>query len=177
MKRGKAKRVRLKGVPLPRPGEALGTLRCVLFAPEDLTMVKGDPDQRRRYLDDLLIATRPRFAGIRADYERVLRQRTALLKSARGMAASGAGARGSGPRGSGPRGSGPGGSGPSALEVWDEHLVAEGAELTAGRLELTAALRPPAAQADGAAAGADPGGAVSYRLAASRPGPAGHGRA
>ena len=58
-------------------------LRCVLFAPEDLAVVKGDPDQRRRYLDDLLVATRPRFAGVRADYERVLRQRTALLKSAR----------------------------------------------------------------------------------------------
>ena len=172
---GKANRVRLNRVPLPRPREALGTLRCVLFAPEDLTMVKGDPDQRRRYLDDLLVATRPRFAGIRADYERVLRQRTALLKSARGMAASGAGARGSEPRGSGPRGSGPGGSVPSALEVWDEHLVAKGAELTAGRLELTAALRPLAAKAYAAVAGEDPGVAMSYRLASSSAGPGGHG--
>ena len=61
----------------------LGTLRCVLFAPEDLALVKGDPDQRRRFLDDLLVATAPRYAGVRADYERVVRQRTALLKSAR----------------------------------------------------------------------------------------------
>ena len=58
----------------------------MLFAPEDLAVVKGDPDERRRYLDDLLVATRPRFAGVRADYERVLRQRTALLKSARATA-------------------------------------------------------------------------------------------
>ena len=90
---GRANRVRLNRVPVPRPREALGTLRCVLFAPEDLAMVKGDPDQRRRYLDDLLVATRPRFAGVRADYERVLRQRTALLKSARASGRGGARAR------------------------------------------------------------------------------------
>ena len=88
---GKANRVRLNRVPLPRPREALGTLRCVLFAPEDLAIVKGDPDQRRRYLDELLVATRPRFAGVRADYDRVLRQRTALLKSAKAARFTGQG--------------------------------------------------------------------------------------
>ncbi len=147
---GKANRVRLNRVALPRPREALGTLRCVLFAPEDLSVVKGDPDQRRRYLDDLLVATRPRFAGIRADYERVLRQRTALLKSARAMSA---------------RGSVPRGSVPSALEVWDEHLVAKGAELTVGRLELAVALRPLAAKAYAAVSGEDPGAGMTYRQA------------
>jgi DNA replication and repair protein RecF len=157
---GKANRVRLNRVPLPRPREALGTLRCVLFAPEDLAVVKGDPDQRRRYLDDLLVATRPRFAGVRADYERVLRQRTALLKSARAMAASGAGARGSVPRG----------SVPSALEVWDDHLIATGAELTAGRLELTVGLRPLMAKAYAAVCGEDLGAGMSYRQAGADPG-------
>jgi DNA replication and repair protein RecF len=157
---GKANRVRLNRVPLPRPREALGTLRCVLFAPEDLAVVKGDPDQRRRYLDDLLVATRPRFAGVRADYERVLRQRTALLKSARAMAASGAGARGSVPRG----------SVPSALEVWDDHLIATGAELTAGRLELTVALRPLVTKAYAAVSGEDLGAGMSYRQAGADPG-------
>jgi len=142
---GKANRVRLNRVPLRRPREALGTLRCVLFAPEDLTVVKGDPDQRRRYLDDLLVATRPRFAGVRADYERVLRQRTALLKSARAPAARAAA--------------------PGALEVWDEHLAAKGAELTAGRLELTASLRPLVAKAYGAVSGEDLAVAMSYRQA------------
>ena len=102
-------------------------------------MVKGDPDQRRRYLDDLLVATRPRFAGIRADYERVLRQRTALLKSARAR-----------------------GGVPGALDVWDEHLVEKGAELTAGRLELTAALRPLAAKAYAAVSGEDLAAAMTY---------------
>ncbi len=142
---GKANRVRLNRVPLPRPREALGTLRCVLFAPEDLAVVKGDPDQRRRYLDDLLVATRPRFAGVRTDYERVLRQRTALLKSARAPAARAAM--------------------PSALEVWDEHLVEKGAELTAGRLGLVAALRPLVAKAYAAVSGEDMGAGMSYRQA------------
>jgi DNA replication and repair protein RecF len=143
---GKANRVRLNRVPLPRPREALGTLRCVLFAPEDLAVVKGDPDQRRRYLDELLVATRPRFAGVRADYDRVLRQRTTLLKSAKAA-----------------RFTGNGGGAPGALEVWDEQLVAKGAELTAGRLELTAALRPLAAKAYAAVSGEDLATGMSYR--------------
>ena len=145
---GKANRVQLNRVPLPRPREALGTLRCVLFAPEDLAIVKGDPDQRRRYLDELLVATRPRFAGVRADYDRVLRQRTALLKSAKAARFTGQGG---------------GGAAPSALEVWDDHLVANGAELTAGRLELTAALRPLAAKAYAAVSGEDLTTGMSYR--------------
>ena len=80
---GHANRARLNRAPV-RPRQVLGALRTVLFAPEDLALVKGDPDGRRRYLDDLLVATAPRYAGVRADYERVLRQRTALLKSLRG---------------------------------------------------------------------------------------------
>ena len=80
---GRANRVRLNRAPLSRPREALGTLRCVLFAPEDLAIVKGDPAERRRYLDDLLVASRPRYAAVRADYERVVKQRSALLKTAR----------------------------------------------------------------------------------------------
>jgi DNA replication and repair protein RecF len=156
---GKANRVRLNRVPLPRPREALGTLRCVLFAPEDLAVVKGDPDQRRRYLDDLLVATRPRFAGIRADYERVLRQRTTLLKSAKAARFAGSGG-----------GSASAAAGPAALEVWDEHLVTKGAELTAGRLELAAALRPLMAKAYGAVSGGDLSAGMSYRLAGGDPG-------
>jgi DNA replication and repair protein RecF len=154
---GRANRVRLNRVPLPRPREALGTLRCVLFAPEDIAVVKGDPEHRRRYLDDLLVATRPRFAGIRADYERAVRQRTALLKSARAQRAS---------SGGGPRGQSPGTtSAPSALEVWDEHLVTLGAELTAGRLGLVAAISPLVAKAYAAVGGEGDLVAMSYRQA------------
>ena len=81
---GRANRARLNRAPVTRPRQVLGVLRAVLFAPEDLALVKGDPDQRRRFLDDLLVTSAPRYAGVRADYERVLRQRTALLKSLRG---------------------------------------------------------------------------------------------
>ena len=80
---GRANRARVNRIPVPRPRQVLGILRTVLFAPEDLALVKGDPDQRRRYLDELLVARAPRYAGVRSDYERVVRQRTALLKSAR----------------------------------------------------------------------------------------------
>jgi DNA replication and repair protein RecF len=115
----------------------------VLFAPEDIAVVRGDPDHRRRYLDDLLVATRPRFAGIRADYERVVRQRTALLKSARAHRADP----------------------PSALEVWDEQLVALGAELTAGRLDLVTAISPLVAKAYAAVGGEDGLVTMNYRQA------------
>jgi DNA replication and repair protein RecF len=143
---GRANRVRLNRMPAPRPREVLGVLRCVLFAPEDLAVVKGDPDQRRRYLDDLLVASRPRYAGVRADYERVLRQRTALLKSAK--------ARGGVP--------------PSAMEVWDDHLIAAGAELTAARLRLVAEIQPLVARCYSAVSGNERDTVMRYRLSASR---------
>src|SRR5437660_12282692 len=79
---GKANRARVNRGPVPRPRDVLGILRTVLFAPEDLALVRGDPGERRRFLDDLLVLRAPRWAGVRADYERVLRQRNALLKTA-----------------------------------------------------------------------------------------------
>jgi DNA replication and repair protein RecF len=149
---GRANRVRLNRAAVPRPREVLGVLRCVLFAPEDIAVVKGDPDQRRRYLDDLLVAMRPRYAGVRADYERVLRQRTALLKSAK--------ARGAVPAG--------------ALEVWDDHLVAAGVQLTAGRLRLVRELRPFVAACYSAVSGTERDTDLWYRMAAEAAGS--HGR-
>ncbi len=141
---GRANRVRLNRAPVPRPREVLGVLRCVLFAPEDIAVVKGDPDQRRRYLDDLLVALRPRYAAVRADYERVLRQRTALLKSAK--------SRGAVP--------------PGALEVWDDHLVTAGVQLTAGRLRLVHELRPLVASCYSAVSGTERDTGVRYRMSA-----------
>ena len=120
---GRANRARLGGAPVPRPREILGTLRTVLFAPEDLAIVKGDPSERRRYLDELLVARSPRYAAVRSDYDRVLKQRNALLKTA------GAARRA-------------GGSALRTLDVWDAHLATAGAALLAGRLELVEALRP-----------------------------------
>jgi DNA replication and repair protein RecF len=120
---GRANRARVAGAPVPRPREALGLLNTVLFAPEDLALVKGDPSERRRFLDELLAARTPRFAGVRADYDRVLKQRNALLKSAGAARRSG-------------------GLDLRTLDTWDAHLARTGAELLAGRLELVEALRP-----------------------------------
>ncbi|GAA4962496.1 DNA replication/repair protein RecF [Kineococcus glutinatus] len=125
---GRANRARLNRSPVRRPRELLGTLRSVLFAPEDLVLVKGDPDARRRYLDELLVSRWPRLAGVRADYDRVVRQRTALLKSA------GAALRG-------------GRADVRTLDVWDEQLATTGAELLVARLALLRQLRVPAAEA------------------------------
>ena len=79
---GRSNRARVNRSPLPRARELLGLVRTVLFSPEDLALVKGDPSERRRFLDDLLVQRAPRFAGVRADYDRVLKQRNSLLKTA-----------------------------------------------------------------------------------------------
>lgn len=126
---GKANRARINRSPVTRTREVLGILRTVVFAPEDLTLVKGDPSERRRFLDDLLIQRQPRLAGTRADYDRVLRQRNALLKS----------------------------SGTArrtnleevvrTLEAWDDQLARLGAEIIVARRELTDAIAPLASRA------------------------------
>jgi DNA replication and repair protein RecF len=123
---GRSNRARVNRSPLPRPRELLGLVRTVVFSPEDLTLVKGDPAERRRFLDDLLVLRTPRLAGVRSDYDRVLRQRNSLLKTA-------ASAR---------RGSSGETSALSTLEVWNAHLARTGAELLAERLALVEALRP-----------------------------------
>jgi DNA replication and repair protein RecF len=120
---GRSNRARINSSPLPRPRELLGLLRCVVFAPDDLVLVKGDPGDRRRFLDDLLVQRSPRYAGTRTDYDRVVKQRTSLLKSA-------SVARGS----------------PEAalatLEVWDERLASLGASVMAARAALVDELNP-----------------------------------
>ncbi|MBA2324507.1 MAG: DNA replication and repair protein RecF, partial [Pseudonocardiales bacterium] len=78
---GKANRARVNRAPVPRARDAMGIVRSVVFAPEDLALVRGDPGERRRFLDELLVSRWPRYAGVRADYERVVRQRSALLKT------------------------------------------------------------------------------------------------
>ncbi len=132
---GKANRARLNRSPLPRAREVLGSLRTVMFAPEDLALVKGDPEGRRRFLDDLLVALAPRYAGVRADYDRVLRQRNSLLKQSGPVRSPGRRRRESGPA--------PGGATvDSSLDVWDGHLATLGAELLAARLFLVQRLAP-----------------------------------
>lgn len=127
---GRANRARVNRSSPVRPREALGIVRTVLFAPEDLGLVKGDPGERRRFLDELVTARSPRMAGVRADYDRVLKQRNTLLKSA-------AMARRHGGRG----------GDLSTLDVWDQHLARVGAELLAQRMSLITMLEPLADQA------------------------------
>ena len=122
---GRANRARLNRSPVPRPRAVLGVLRSVLFAPEDLALVRGDPAQRRRFLDDLLVLRAPRLAGVQADYDKVLRQRVALLRSAGAARRSGAGA-----------------GDLRTLDVWDGHLARHGAELLGARLDLLVELAP-----------------------------------
>ena len=121
---GRANRARINRSPLSRPREIIGLVRTVVFAPDDLTLVKGDPSDRRRFLDDLLVLRTPRLAGVRSDYDRILRQRNSLLKTA-GLA-----------RGSSRD------SAMSTLVVWDENLARVGAELLGARLQLVEDLRP-----------------------------------
>ena len=117
---GRANKASLNRGPLKRPRDLLGALRAVLFSPEDLALVKGDPAARRRFLDELITQRWPRLAGVRADYDRVLRQRSTLLKSLSGRR---------------------GAVGPDAaatLEVWDDALARLGGELLHARLQTLA---------------------------------------
>ncbi|MGI5268115.1 DNA replication/repair protein RecF [Nonomuraea sp. CA-218870] len=158
---GRANRARLNRSPVSRARDVIGLLRTVLFAPEDLSMVKGDPSERRRFLDELLVSRAPRFAGVRADYDRVLKQRGALLRTA---SQARRGAR-SGRRAESEAGFTAAGAGDvlSTLEVWDAHLARHGAELLRARLELIEALRPLVAGAYAALAPTSAPATLAYR--------------
>jgi DNA replication and repair protein RecF len=118
---GSGVRGRVNGAAVPRARDVLGVVRATMFAPEDLGLVRGDPEERRRFLDLLATQRLPRYLGSRQDYDRVLRQRNTLLRSAGGRLPAAAIA---------------------TLDVWDEKLAAAGAELWAERLRLVAALTP-----------------------------------
>jgi DNA replication and repair protein RecF len=145
---GRSNRARLNRAPVPRPRDVLGYLRTVLFAPEDLALVKGDPSERRRFVDELLVARAPRLAGVRADYDRVLKQRNALLRSASAARRAARGGRGAPDLGT--------------LDVWDAHLAHVGARLLAARLAALRALAPLVDKAYGTIAGHS-GASLEYR--------------
>ncbi len=131
---GRSNRARLQGQNVPRLRDLLGEVRAVLFAPEDLGLIKADPEGRRRFLDELLFVIAPRFASVKADYDRVLKQRGNLLKQMRSMR------RGAAGRSVG--GLDPAEAAASTLEVWDQQLARHGAELLRARLHLVNRLRP-----------------------------------
>ncbi len=144
---GRANRASLNRSPLRRTRDLLGALRVVVFSPEDLTIVKGEPADRRRFLDELVTQRWPRLAGVRGDHERVLRQRSALLKSL------------SGRRGPVPE------DAAATLDVWDATLAGLGAELTHARLVTLADLRSPVADAYAAIAPTNNVAELRYRSA------------
>ncbi len=146
----RANQAQLNRTRLRSPRELLGTVRSVLFAPEDLDLVKGEPAQRRRYLDDLLAVRRPRMAGARVEYDRILRQRNALLKTA------GASLR---------RGysSAEGEAALATLDTWDAQLAHVGAIITAARMELVRELAPFVVEAYSTLAPSSRTAEISYR--------------
>lgn len=117
---GRANRARINGSQAPRARDLVGILKTVLFAPEDLALVKGEPSDRRYFLDALLVTRTPRLAGVISDFERTLKQRNALLRSASSVKRFDT----------------------STLDVWDDHLAEHGAQIIAARLELLNALEP-----------------------------------
>lgn len=115
---GKTNRAKLNRSPVPRVRDILGIVRVIMFAPEDLALVKGDPSERRNFMDQTLIQRAPRFIGIKSDYEKVLRQRNALLKSSNRENID------------------------STLHVWNEQLAQLGAEITHSRIQFIHDLKP-----------------------------------
>ena len=110
----------LNGSQRKKTSEILGLIRTVTFAPEDLDLIRRDPSDRRAFMDLSLMQLKPRLAGVKSDYDRVLKQRNALLKSARSVKNPDLG----------------------TLDIWDDQLVALGTELTIERLNLVAQLEP-----------------------------------
>lgn len=139
---GRANKARLNRSPVRSTREVIGVLRAVLFAPEDLSLVRGDPSDRRRYLDDLATVRRPAVAAVRADYEKVLRQRTALLKSARYRGDQ---------------------SALDTLGVWDSRLAEHGAHLMSARIDLVNQLAPEVEKAYQLLAPGSRAASISYR--------------
>jgi DNA replication and repair protein RecF len=142
---GRANKARLNRSPVRSTREVIGVLRAVLFAPEDLSLVRGDPSDRRRYLDDLATVRRPAVAAVRSDYEKVLRQRTALLKSL-------SGARYRGDQ-----------SALDTLDVWDSRLAEHGAHLMAARIDLVNQLAPEVEKAYQLLAPGSRAASIGYR--------------
>lgn len=154
---GKANRARLGRAAPGRPRDILGTVRTVLFAPEDLALVKGDPSVRRRFLDELLVARQPRWAAVRSDYDKIVKQRNALLKSAAGAL------RGHRRRRAGAVDEvGETDSALHTLDVWDDHLVAVGSALIYARLRLLRDLTPHLGTAYDEVSAGRSGAAASY---------------
>lgn len=150
---GRSNRARLNRSPLKRPRDLVGMLRTVVFSPDDLAVVKGDPAARRAFLDALVVNRWPRMAGVRSDYDRILKQRNTLLKSMSGRSGRSA----------------PDEHAATTLEVWSSQLAEVGAELWSARLDTLADLAPHTAAAYAVIAPTNNEAKVTYRSATELP--------
>jgi DNA replication and repair protein RecF len=147
---GRANRARLNRTPVPKQRDVLGQVTRVLFCPEDLSLVKGDPSDRRGYLDDVLVSLAPRFDGVLSDLDRVLRQRNSLLKSASALRGGGTRSRAAAEQ---------------TLAVWDDQLADLAADVISARTRLIERLVDPVGRSYRIVASADrdPGASLRYR--------------
>ena len=122
LNRSTPNRARINKATAPRVRDVLGYVNTVTFAPEDLDIVKKDPSNRRAFIDEILVQVSPRFAGVFSDYDRVLKQRNTLLRTARQTGAKGTSL--------------------STLDAWDESLIKFGSEIVAARIALVERMRP-----------------------------------
>ena len=122
LNRDSQNRARINKANATRVRDILGYVNTVTFAPEDLDIIKKDPSNRRAFIDELLVQVSPRFAGVFTDYERVLKQRNTLLRTARQTGAKGTSL--------------------STLDAWDESLIKFGSEIVAARVALVERIRP-----------------------------------
>ena len=120
LNRDKPNRYFLNSHQVKRTSDLVGVSKVVVFAPEDLDLVRRDPQDRRKFLDESMIQLKPRLAGVKADYERVLKQKAALLKSARQVSSPDL----------------------TTLDIWDDQLVALGTEIIFHRQELISKIFP-----------------------------------
>ncbi len=160
---GRANRARLGRSPVSRPRDVLGTVRTVLFAPEDLALVKGDPSERRRFLDDLLVQRQPRWSGVRSDYDKILKQRNALLKSAAPVLRKGSRRAPRPPRDGDLPLDEARESALHTLDVWNDHLATVGAQLLYARLRLLRDLAPDLSDCYDAVSAASSNARATYK--------------
>jgi DNA replication and repair protein RecF len=158
---GRANRARLNRSPVPRQRDVLGQVSRVLFAPEDLLLVKGDPGERRTYLDELTVALAPRFDAVLSDLDRVLRQRNSLLKSASALRGGGARSRS---------------AAEATLSIWDDQLAALAADVIAARAALVERLSHPVSESYRAVAPGDRDPRAQIEYVPGVPGAQGLGR-
>lgn len=144
---GRSNLVKVNGNKLHRARDVLGVVTSVVFAPEDIRLVRGDPSDRRRFLDDVMVQVTPRYLGLRTEYERVVKQRNALLKAMRNSPEAGDA---------------------GGLAIWDEQLVAVGSELLWGRLNAVRRLAAPMTQAYRQISGSDDLATISYQTSISQ---------